>query len=79
VRLGRISEDRCQIGNASSFCPNLEPLDHALLNVAPRRISAWQNTLGSRDQDSARPRTEFQDSLPWSEIQAVESRPSQPR
>ena len=41
VRLGRISKDRFQIGNASSFYPNLEPLDHAPLNVDPHRISAW--------------------------------------
>jgi hypothetical protein len=40
VRLGRISEDRFQIVNASFFYPNLEPLDHARLNVNPRRISA---------------------------------------
>src|SRR5215469_4736472 len=41
VRLSTVSEDRFQIGNASSFYPNLEPLDHARLNVDPHRISAW--------------------------------------
>ena len=79
VRLGRISEDRLQIGDAGSVYPNLEPLDHSRLNVDPHRLSAWKDTLGSRDKDSARPRTDFQDSLSWSEVQAVESRPSQPR
>ena len=62
VRLGTVSEDRLQIRDTGSIRSNLEALDHARLNVDPNHIAAWQDTLRSRDEQSAWTRANFQDS-----------------
>ncbi|MGA2255311.1 MAG: hypothetical protein ABSG53_11665 [Thermoguttaceae bacterium] len=40
VRLGRIPEDRRQVRDSGSLRSNLEPVDHALLNVDVDRLTA---------------------------------------
>jgi hypothetical protein len=75
VWLGRISEDCRQVCDARSIRSSLESLDHTRLDVDPHRFAAGQDTLRRWDEQSARPRADFQDSLSWLKFKPVESRP----
>jgi len=78
MSLGRISEDCRQICDACFVRSNFEALDHARLNIDPHSLAAWQDKPCRRDEQSPRPRADFQDFLSWPEFKTAEGDPSQP-
>jgi hypothetical protein len=78
VRLRCVSEDCCHVHHAHLGCFELEPVDHARLNVNPHRLAAGQDALRRWDEQAARSGSYLQDSLPWLESETAKRGPSTP-